>query len=473
MNYINDKLQAFKDDIKNKKIAVLGVGVSNIPAIEYLVKLGAIVTACDKRDTLDESCDNLKSLDIKFNLGQNYLENLNEYDYILRSPGLKPFLPEIENAINKGVIVTSEIELLLELCPCKVIGVTGSVGKTTTTTLISQFLNEAGYKVWTGGNIGTPLLSKIDEISNTDIVVLELSSFQLMTMKNSPNISVVTNIAENHLDYHRDFNEYINAKANIFKYQSKNDIIIFNLDDEHTSEYINEMDTENILSEKRFFSVNGVVTNGIFVKDDNLISNIQNKEEIICATKEVELPGTHNLLNICAAASAIFHLTGYEPIKKVITTFAGVEHRMELVRNHRNVKWYNDSKATVVASTIAALKSFDNKIILIAGGYDKNLLYDELGGYIIDKVKTLILLGKTAPKISKAVYDEVNNRKISINEICDIVNVDSMEQAVDYANQIASENDIVVLSPASASFDMYKSFEHRGEHFKELVNKLN
>lgn len=473
MNFSNIKLNNFKEEIKNKKVAVIGIGISNIPAIEYLVSLGANVTAHDKKEVLDKECDVLKNLNIKFVLGEHYLDNLTEYDYILRSPGIKPFLPEIEAAKNSGVIITSEIELLVELSPCKIIGITGSDGKTTTTTLVSKFLEKAGYKVWLGGNIGIPLFSKIDEINQDDIVVIELSSFQLMTMKDSANISIITNISPNHLDYHRDFDEYIDSKANIFAYQKQGDIVVLNCDNPYTSRYLKYLEDNKIMSDKRYFSVIEPVKQGVFLKNGYIVSSIDSKEEVIAEISQVKLVGIHNLANICAASSAVIHLTGTEVIKEVITTFAGVEHRMELVRENRNVKWYNDSIGSSPARTIAGLSAFNQKVILIAGGYDKNIPYDDLGKYIIDKVKVLLLIGKTAPKIEKSVLDEAAKNNLNMNEICKIVNLANLEECVRYANNIAKDGDVVVLSPASASFDMYKNFEARGDHFKKLVNELN
>lgn len=472
MQYINTKLTEFKEEIKGKNVAVLGIGISNIPAIEYLVSLGANVEARDKKEVLDSDCDDLKKLNINFVLGQNYLDNLENFDYIMRSPGVKPFLPELKSAEKGGVKITSEIELLMSLCPSKTIGVTGSDGKTTTTTLISKFLEKAGYTVWLGGNIGKPLFSKLDSMTDKDIVVLELSSFQLMTMNESPNISVITNISPNHLDYHRSFDEYVDAKANVFLHQKEGDIVVLNSDSSYTNRYIQNILDRKINTNLRYFSVIDNIQSGVFLKNGYIFSNVDDKEEVIAPITDVKLVGIHNLANICAASSAVIHLTGIEPIKQVITTFTGVEHRMELVRERNGIRWYNDSIGTSPSRTIAGLVSFDKKIILIAGGYDKNIPYDVIGQYIIDKVKTLILLGKTAPKIQKAVLDEAGKQNIDVSDICNIVNVASLEDAVDYANKITDMGDIVVLSPASASFDMYKNFEERGDHFKRLVNEL-
>lgn len=466
MEAINNKLSEFKIKISGKKIAVLGIGVSNIPAIKYLVSLGAKVTAHDKKVLSSDKIEELKKIGVEFVFGDNYLNNLNNYEYILRSPGIKPFLPELEN-LSKDIIVTSEIELLLELCPCKVIGVTGSDGKTTTTTLVSKFLEEAGYKVWLGGNIGIPLFSKLDEISMKDIVVVELSSFQLMSSTIPIDTSIITNISPNHLDYHRSFKEYIEAKANIFKY-GKNNKVVLNLDNSYTTDYLQIMKENELYPEIRYFSVVENVFNGVFLKNGYIVSNVNKKEDVVAKISEVKLVGIHNIANICAAASAVIDITGTAPIKKVITTFTGVEHRMEFVVEKSKVSWYNDSIGTSPARTIAGLKAFSKKIILIAGGYDKNIPYDELGIYILEKVKVLILMGKTAKKIEEAVL-KAKNENSDLNCDIEIIHMNNLEESVNCAKLKAIEGDIVVMSPASASFDLYKNFEERGDHFKKLV----
>ncbi len=465
---MNSKLEIFKQNISGKKVAVLGIGISNIPAIEYLVKLGAKVTARDLKEKLDSECNFLKDLGVEFVLGKNYLDNLDKYDYILRSPGVKPFEKGIEDAVKNGVVLTSEIELLVKLCQARIIGVTGSDGKTTTTTLISKFLEEAGYKVWLGGNIGIPLFSKIDEIKKDDIVVLELSSFQLMTMENSPSISVITNISPNHLNYHRDYEEYVRAKENIFLHQNKDDILVLNKDDEFTKRFIKSANSLNI----RTFSIIDETCNGVYLNSGNIVSNVAEDKGIISTIKNVKLVGMHNLANICAASSAVIDLVSKEAIRKVISTFAGVEHRMELVRIRNNVKWYNDSIATSPTRTIAGLKSFKQQIILIAGGYDKHISYDVIGKYILEKVKVLILVGDTSRKIKEAVEKEAKIQNIDFTEKIEMVEFDNLKKCVEFADSVASDGDIVAMSPASASFDMYKNFEQRGNYFKELVNNL-
>ena len=465
----NLKLEQFKEKIKGKKVAVIGIGVSNIPAIEYLHSLGAVITACDKKTKLGDECLKLYDLGISFNLGEEYLCNLNSFDYILRSPGIKPFTKEIEEAVRNGAILTSEIELLISLSPCKIIGITGSDGKTTTTTLVSEFLKAAGYTVYLGGNIGVPLFSKLEEMTEKGILVLELSSFQLMTMKEKVDIACITNISPNHLDYHRSFEEYVIAKANIFLNQ-KDGTLVLNEDISFSEQYLNLIKDNNINSGIRKFSIMNMVEQGVYLDRGYIVSNVNGKYQQIAKTSDVKLVGIHNLANICAAASCVIDMTGSEAIKSVVTTFAGVEHRMELFRTINGVKWFNDSIASSPSRTIAGLNSFKDKIILITGGYDKNIPYDEIGKYIIDKVKTLILVGATAPKIEKSVLDE--KAKQGLDNICEIMYFTTMEECVEYAQKIARSGDNVVLSPASASFDMYKNFEERGNHFKKLANNI-
>jgi len=461
-----NKLLEFKDNIKGKKVGLVGVGISNLPVVEYLNTLGAKVVLYDKNINLLKEHEVLEKLNLECHLGDDYLNHLSGLDYIFRSPGIRPFYPELEEASKNGSIITSEIEMLIHLAPCKVIAVTGSDGKTTTTTLIAKFLENAGHKVWLGGNIGKAIFSKIDEIKENDIIVLELSSFQLMTLEESPNISVITNISPNHLDYHRSYDEYIDAKANIFKYQKSGDLLVLNADDEMTKRYLEEVkDGVDI----RYFSLKNKLDNGVYFEDNNIVSNIE-REETIDSRDNVKLVGIHNIANICAAVAATKSLVKKENIIDVIENFCGVEHRIEFVREKDNVKWYNDSIASSPTRTIAGLKSFNQKVILIAGGYDKNLDYAPLAPYILDKVKTLILMGKTAPKIENAVRKQLEEKGAELS--IDIITLNSMEECVSYANSIAQSDDIVVLSPASASFDMYKNFEVRGNHFKDIVNNL-
>ena len=458
----NTKIEEFKKNIYGKKVSVIGLGVSNIPAIKYLNKLGAYIVARDKKEEIPEELKNLEN--IEFILGEKYLERLDESDYIFRSPGVKPSLPEIENAVKKGVILTSEMETFIHLTDATIIAITGSDGKTTTTTLTSLFLKEAGKKVYVGGNIGTPLLDKVEEIKKEDYVVLELSSFQLMTMREKIDRAAITNVAPNHLDYHKDYEEYIEAKANIFKGQDEFGLLVLNEDNEFTSRY-----EKMAKGRVRKFSIEKEVGCGVYYKEGEIISAVGCKNEKIMDSKDVKIVGMHNIANICTAASLVIDITGKEAIKSVAMTFGGVEHRMELVRELNGVKWYNDSIASSPSRTIAGLKAFNQKIVLIAGGYDKHIPYDVMGEYLMDKVKLMILVGTTSPKIKEAALNEAKRRGV---EPMPIVELDNLKDAVEYAKNNTKSGDIVAMSPASASFDLYKNFEVRGNYFKDLVNEL-
>ena len=458
----NTKIEEFKKNIYGKKVSVIGLGVSNIPAIKYLNKLGAYIVARDKKEEIPEELKNLEN--IEFILGEKYLERLDESDYIFRSPGVKPSLPEIENAVKKGVILTSEMETFIHLTDATIIAITGSDGKTTTTTLTSLFLKEAGKKVYVGGNIGTPLLDKVEEIKKEDYVVLELSSFQLMTMREKIDRAAITNVAPNHLDYHKDYEEYIEAKANIFKGQDEFGLLVLNEDNEFTSRY-----EKMAKGRVRKFSIEKEVGCGVYYKEGEIISTVGCKNEKIMDSKDVKIVGMHNIANICTAASLVIDITGKEAIKSVAMTFGGVEHRMELVRELNGVKWYNDSIASSPSRTIAGLKAFNQKIVLIAGGYVKHIPYDVMGEYLMDKVKLMILVGTTSPKIKEAALNEAKRRGV---EPMPIVELDNLKDAVEYAKNNTKSGDIVAMSPASASFDLYKNFEVRGNYFKDLVNEL-
>ena len=461
-------LEEFKQFIKGKYVAVIGMGVSNTPLVRYLMDLDANITVFDRKteEELDKSlCEEYSLSGVKFSLGENYLDNLNGYDIIFRSPSMRPDHPALISEIERGAILTSEIEMLVKLCPGKVIGVTGSDGKTTTTTLIYKMLTQEGYHTYLGGNIGTPLFSKIDEMKSEDIIVLELSSFQLMTFDKSPHISVVTNVTPNHLDIHKDYEEYINAKANIFKYQTENDIAIFNYDNDITHEM-----AENAKGNVRFFSTKSSIKNGVMLENGSIYIVNGEEKKFVINTEDIMLMGAHNIENVCTAIAAIYDMVSIPSIVEVLKTFKGVEHRIEFVRELNGVKWYNDSIGSSPTRTIAGLLSFPKKVILIAGGYDKNLDYTELGKYIVDKVDVLILLGQTKKKIREATIEEYKLRGIEPN--IPIVECDSLEETIKKAYEFSNDGDIVLFSPASASFDMFKNFMERGDKFKEIVNLL-
>lgn len=466
MKYVNEKLQEFENYIRNKKVAIIGLGVSNMPLIEYLHDLGSDVMIFNNKPINElekDILDKIYEYKLKFSFGENYLYKLKGFDIIFRSPSCRPDLPEIKKEVERGAILTSEIELVLEMCPGTTIGVTGSDGKTTTTTLIYEMLKEQGLNCYLGGNIGIPLFTKIKDMKPNDYVVLELSSFQLMTMSVSPNIAVITNITPNHLDIHKSYDEYIESKANIFKYQTENDLLVLNFENEITKEF-----GKNVNSKVIYFSSKTKLDDGVIL-DNNIIKQCDNGlRRHILNFKNVKLKGLHNAENICAAVAATNNIVTAESQSKVVNVFSGVNHRLEFVREINGAKWYNDSIASSPTRTIAGLNSFNENIVLIAGGYDKNLDYSGLAKPIIDNTSSLILLGQTTNKIYSAVTNELEYLKKDLP----IYKVNTLDEAVKKAKEISKKDDVVLFSPASASFDMFKNFEERGNKFKQIVHKL-
>lgn len=465
--YINEKLQEFERYIYNKKIALIGLGVSNLPLIDYFADKGAKVTVFDKRtiDEIDkEILDKITSRCVNFSFGEHNLVNLVGFDLILRSPTCRPDYPELKAESIRGAIITSEIEMVLELCPGKVIGVTGSDGKTTTSSLIYEILKENGFTCYLGGNIGTPLFTKLKEMKPDCFVVLELSSFQLMEMQTSPEIAVITNVSPNHLDIHKNYEEYIECKKNIFKYQDEKGKVVLNYDNNVTRYFSSEAN-----GKVRFFSSKNRLENGV-IYDKGIIKSCDDgvRMHIMTIDDAISIHGMHNYENICAAIAATEGLV--EPViqSRAITKFKGVEHRLEFVRNINGVKWYNDSIGTSPTRTIAGLNSFKQKVVLIAGGYDKQLDYKCMAKPIVDHVSGLILMGATADKIEQTVQEQL---KINKSEL-PIYRCNNLEECVNKAADVANENNVVLFSPASASFDMFKNFAERGEKFKDLVLKL-
>jgi UDP-N-acetylmuramoylalanine--D-glutamate ligase len=461
MEYINEKLQEFNTYLKNRRVAIIGLGVSNTPLLEYLHNLGSDVTVFDKRtpDKIEkEVLELVARYRIEAFLGENYLENI-----IFRSPSCMPNLPEIQAELERGAILTTEIEMVLELCPGRVIGITGSDGKTTTTSLIYEIVKEKGYRCFLGGNIGMPLFTQIADMRPEDIVVLELSSFQLMNMKISPDIAVVTNVTPNHLDIHSSYQEYIDAKTNIFKHQNDQGIVVLNYDNDITKDFAKQAKGKVI-----YFSSQLKLDDG-YILDNQIIKSCQNGlRRHLLDTKDVILRGRHNYENICTALAATESLVDIDTQIRAVSKFKGVEHRIEYIREIDGVKWYNDSVASSPTRTIVALDSFQEKIVLIAGGYDKHLEYEPLAKPIVDHVSTLILLGQTAEKIDKAVRRQLEKE----NKTLPIYRCNSLEETIRIAKEQAKPGEIVILSPASASFDMFKNAVERGKIFKELVHKL-
>ena len=442
--------------LKDKKVAVLGLGVSNRPLVRLLLEFGCSVVGCDKtpRENLDAEVLQLEKMGCKLHVGEDYLEGV-EADVVFRTPGMHPGNPAIVALRSRGAQITSEMEIFFEVCPCHLIAVTGSDGKTTTTTLIAEMLKAAGKMVWLGGNIGTPLLPLVRKMQKEDYAVVELSSFQLMDMTRSPERALITNLAPNHLDIHKDMEEYVEAKKNIFRYQDSQGLLVLNGDNAITASFRGNGTT-------RFFSRQG---DGYVSLKEGIIYR---EGRPVLPVVDILIPGVHNVENYMAAIAMVEGLVEDEVVRQVAKTFGGVEHRIELVRVKDGVKFYNDSIASSPSRTIAGLRSFPEKVILIAGGYDKHIPYDVLGPEICVHVKKLFLGGATGEKIRQAV---VNCSQYDPSAL-EIVDCGSFEPAVRAAAQAAKPGDVVLMSPASAAFDQFKNFMVRGDFYKKLVKEL-
>ena len=449
---------AYFTSLRGKRILVMGLGVSNRPLVRLLLGYGCSVVGCDRtpREKLDAEVLELEQQGCTLKIGESYLEGL-EADVVFRTPGMHPDIPALRQLREAGAEVTSEMEVFFELCPCKILAVTGSDGKTTTTTLIAEILKAAGKTVWLGGNIGTPLLPLLPQMKETDYAVVELSSFQLMDMRRSAHVAVVTNLAPNHLDVHKDMEEYVDAKKNIFRFQSKEDVLILNADNTITAGFAGNGKT-------RFFARQGKTENGVCLDGDMICRD----GVTVLDKKEIVIPGEHNVENYMAAILAVEGLAEDETIRHVARTFGGVEHRIELVRIKDGVRFYNDSIASSPSRTMAGLKSFPEKVILIAGGYDKHIPYDVLGLYICRHVKKLYLNGATAGQIRQAV-EQAEGYAPGCPEIVDCKD---FTDAVHQAAAAAQPGDVVLMSPASAAFDQFKNFMERGKYFKKLIMEL-
>ena len=453
MDLLTEKLKSWND----RKIAVLGLGVSNRPLVRMLLEAGCHVTGCDRtaRESLDQEVLDLETQGCVLKVGEGYLDGL-EADLVFRTPGMHPNNPALVALRDGGAEVTSEMEIFFECCPCTILAVTGSDGKTTTTTLVSEMLKAAGKTVWLGGNIGTPLLPRCREMKEEDFAVVELSSFQLMDMQRSPHVAVVTNLAPNHLDVHKDMEEYIWAKENLFRFQNENDVLILNADNEITAGFKGNGETKFFSRKKQ--------TNGVWEENGTVYRN----GKALMETSDILIPGEHNIENYMAAILAVEGLVEDETIRQVAKTFGGVEHRIELVRIKDGVRYYNDSIASSPTRTIAGLKSFPEKVLLIAGGYDKQIPYDVLGPEICAHVKKLFLGGATGPQIQAAVENAPEYRP----GCPEIVDCGDFTSAVRAAVAVAQSGDVVLMSPASAAFDQFKNFMVRGDYFKKMIMEL-
>ena len=459
-------IDGFFEGLRGKSVALCGVGVTNTPIARMLLERGVGVTVCDRRaaDQLGGLPEEFAALGAKLKLGEDYLTGL-QVDVIFRTPGMKFHTPELEEYRRRGIAVTSEMEVFFDICPAKIIAITGSNGKTTTSSVIADILEKAGKRVWLGGNIGKALLPDIYHMAPEDYAVVELSSFQLISMRRSPDVAVVTNLSPNHLDMHKDMQEYIDAKRNIYLHQSAFDRLVVNADCPITSGFAQEARGALMTfsrAKQPYWGAYADENGDILFSDRGEIRRVMNASEI-------KIPGMHNVENYLAAICAVQGVADDEAILATARSFGGVPHRAQLIRTVDGVSYYNDSIATTPARTITGMLSlFPQKIILIAGGYDKKIPFDGLGEPLCRKVKTLILMGATADKIETVVRSAGEYAASGLN----IIRVENMEQAVAIARENAEDGDIVALSPACASFDMYPNFEARGNHFREIVEGM-
>ena len=441
--------QKLEQLIKGKKVAFIGAGVSHKTLIKEFVELGAHVTLCDQKKSVEDFGDyaaTIRELGIDLSLGENYLDGFKGQDIIMRTPGFVGYFEKpLQDAMAAGTMVTSEVELFFDFCPCPIVAVTGSDGKTTTTTLIAKFFEAAGRKVHLGGNIGAALLPMLPEVSPDDV-------------------AVVTNVTPNHLDHHKDMQEYIDAKRNILLYQTPPCRAVLGYENE-----ISRSMQKDCKGKQVWFTRLHDTDNGAFLRKDGMLCMAEDGVVTpFLAQKDVKLRGLHNIENLLAAAAAVWGLVPVEAIQQVGSTFTGVEHRIEPVRTLDGVLYYNDSIGTSPTRTIAGLRSFNQKVILIAGGYDKHIPYEPLAPEVIAHVKNLVLMGATGPRIEKAVRECEGFDEAALP----IQHADNMQHAVELARAAAKPGDIIILSPASASFDLYPNFEVRGREFKKIVNAL-
>ncbi len=459
----------FLESMNEKQVTVVGIGVSNTPLISLLLEAGASVTVHDRKsiEELGEIYEGLSSLGVAFRVGNDYLKNLSG-DYIFRTPGMHPSHPALVKAREQGSVITSEMEVFFRVCPCPIFAITGSDGKTTTTTLTCEILKRAGYTCHLGGNIGRPLLADVPFMRAEDLAVVELSSFQLMDMQCAPAAALVTNVTPNHLDVHKDMAEYIRAKANIFTHQKPGAKLVLNADDLVSQGFLPAPDVELLQ-----FSMTHPVENGVFLEDGVIWYAENGNRRKIMDAKDIRIPGAHNVANYMAAICLTHGKVSFDDVISVAHTFTGVEHRLELVRTLNGVRYYNDSIASSPTRTAAGLRAFDQKVILLVGGHSKNLSFDTFGSVVCDHVKRLILIDanpadSTAPEIEAAVRAAEN---FDPNALV-IERYDDFEKAVRGASAAAQDGDIVLLSPASASFDIFENFMERGNRFKDIVNSL-
>jgi UDP-N-acetylmuramoylalanine--D-glutamate ligase len=459
--------------IKDKKVAVLGIGISNRPLVVWLVKRGVAVDIFDRMDDNDpyllkakEALGDAAAM-VGWHLGEGYMEQLRGYDVIFRTPRIQPGEPSLVQARREGAILTSEMELFLSLCKAPVTAVTGSDGKTTTSSLIAEMYEAAGFRTHLGGNIGTPLLDRVETILETDRVVVELSSFQLISMSQEIDTALITNITPNHLDVHATFEEYVDAKKNIFRHQTCFDRLILNAEDAVSMTLLDEAKGQVDLIEGRERRPGYVVR-----RRDGFVELLDGRtktDHVLIAESDVLLPGRFNVTNVMAAALAVWPDVSPAAIKKVAGTFCGVKHRMELVRDMGGIRWYNSSIDSTPHRSMETINVFAEQnvpLVLIAGGADKKSDYTGLGRTILSATDRIILCGANADSIRRILEEEAGGRQYLLIE------TKTYEEAVSEAARLAKPGDAVLLSPTGTSFDKFRHFEERGEHFRKLVKSL-
>jgi len=452
---------------KGRRVALVGLGISNVAVARYLASKGALITACDQKSqsSLGQRYTELSALGVEFQLGPDYLGNLERFEYLMLAPGVPLSLPPLIEAERRGVVLSSEMNLFFSECRAPIIGITGSSGKTTTTLLLAEILTASGLATHVGGNIGRPLLEEVDALSSDTWVLLELSSFQLQLLQRSPQIALITNVSPNHLDVHRNMDEYIAAKKRVFQFQNPQDWLILNSDNRTTR----LMGTEAV-GQLAWFSRSKQPSRGACVIGERVMISRAGHLEEVCHVQDIRLLGAHNLENVLAAVT-VADLTDCpsDIMHDVITSFSGVEHRLEFVQELDGVAFYNDSKATTPTGTIAALHSFSRPVVLIAGGYDKHLPFGEMAEVALGKTKAVVLLGATQEKIAAAIRDAADRMG---RDAPPILQTHDLAGAVAMARRYADRGDAILLSPACASYDMFRSYEERGVQFREIVRTL-
>lgn len=459
--------------MRKRRIAAIGLGLSNMSVATFLKAAGCSVTALDRQsaEQLGEKVAWLERLGVNYRLGESYLDGLEHYDEIFVSPGVPVHIPQIADAVKAGAALNGEIKLFLRLCGRQVVGITGSAGKTTTTSLLHTMIQGAGKDCIVAGNIGAEVLSRLGSIGDDTVVVLELSSFQLQIVDASPRIGAILNLSPNHLDHHLTLEEYYHAKENIIRFQSNEDFAVLNADDPRTLALAGSCP-----GIPKLYSLRPASSDGAYLDGDRLIYRSGQAEEFVCSRSDINLLGDHNLSN-CLAAILMGRICGVgaESIRDTVRLFRGIEHRLEQVCCWNGIVFYNDSIATSPDRTIAAMRAMDRPIVLIAGGHDKNLDYDELGRAIVGRAKALVLVGAASDRIRRSVEEALAEREHDGEgraALAEVRQASGFSEAVETAASLARAGDAVLLSPACASFDMFKSYKDRGDTFKRIVAEI-